>query len=118
MFDSDPNYDAGAEELAERDFEDYCDFAFFREALARSLDAGRYATLTKLLGCDGRWTPPEVRELEHEVQEIRAAFRELPSDRIAGTCEPSSEDGARPKSFYDCFQNASGETCSKPFWNY
>ena len=53
-----------------------------------------------------------IPALESKVQEIRAAICELASDRIPGTCEPSSDDGARTKSSYDCFSNASGENCS------
>ena len=70
------------EELAECDIGDFCDLAFFRSSIDCNLGAGRYPTLMRLLESDTRFPASEVRALEREIQEIAAAFRELPSERM------------------------------------
>jgi hypothetical protein len=54
--------------------------AFFRSAIDCHLGAGRYPTLMRLLDSDTTFPASEVRALERELQEIAAAFRELPSE--------------------------------------
>ena len=70
------------EELAECDVGDFCDLAFFRSSIDCNLGAGRFPTLMRLLDSDARFPASEVRELERELQDIAAAFRELPSERM------------------------------------
>ena len=82
VFASDFDDDPDAEELAECDIEDFCDLAFFRSSIDCHLGAGRYPTLMRLLDSDAWFPASEVRALERELQEIAAAFRELPSERM------------------------------------
>ncbi len=80
VFDSDFDDDHEAEELAECDIGDFCDLAFFHSSVDCHLGAGRYPTLMRLLDSDTTFPASEVRALERELQEIAAAFRELPSE--------------------------------------
>ena len=82
VFSSDFGGDSELEELAECDVGEFCDLAFFHSSIRLLLGAGRYPTLMRLLDSDGRFPASEVRALEREIQEIAAAFRELPSDRM------------------------------------
>ena len=82
VFTSDFGDDPEPEELAECDVGDFCDLAFFHSSLDCNLGAGRYPTLMRLLDSDARFPASEVRALERELQEIAAAFRELPSGRM------------------------------------
>ena len=70
------------EELAECDVGDFCELAFFHSSIDCNLGAGRYPTLMRLLDSDTRFPASEVRALQQELQEIAAAFRELPSERM------------------------------------
>ena len=82
VFASDFDDTTEPEELAECDIGDFCDLAFFRSSIDCHLGAGRYPTLMRLLESDARFPASEVREVEREIQEIAAAFRELPSARM------------------------------------
>jgi hypothetical protein len=82
VFSSDFDDTTAPEELAECDVGDFCDLAFFRSSIDCNLGAGRYPTLIRLLESDTRFPASEVRALERELQEIAAAFRELPSARM------------------------------------
>ena len=70
------------EELAECDIGDFSDLAFFRSSIDCNLGAGRFPTLTHLLDSDAWFPANEVQALERELQEIAAAFREFPSERM------------------------------------
>jgi hypothetical protein len=109
VFDADPCDDAQAEELAECDLDDYCDFDLFCEMITRSIDTSRYPTLRKIWDCDGRWRPGEVAALERELREIEATFRELPAIVTRLTVERHTPNRARTESLYDWFKNAHGE---------
>jgi hypothetical protein len=50
------------------------------------------------------WSPDDIGPFGRQVQEIAAAFRELPA-ALDGT----TEDGVGAESLYDCFRNANGE---------
>src|SRR4051812_1326427 len=79
------------EEIAECDVGHYSDFGCFRDAIARHLDARRFATLMNHSDCDGEWTLAEVPILEHELREISAAFQDLPPEEPEGAFEHTAE---------------------------
>jgi hypothetical protein len=89
-FDDDPE----PEELAQCDFDDYCDFVFFLACVECHLGTDRYPTLMRLSDSDGRLTPTAVRALEREIQEIAAAFRELPAHRMKSAFQRATENRA------------------------
>ena len=82
VFASDFDDDHEAEELAECDVGDFCELAFFHSSIDCNLGAGRYPTLMRLLDSDTTFPASEVQALQQELQEIAAAFRELPSERM------------------------------------
>ncbi len=91
VFDSDFDDDHEAEELAECDVGDFCDLAFFRSSIDCNLGAGRFPTLMRLLESDAWFPANEVRALERELQEIAAAFRVLPSERMKSAFQRVAE---------------------------
>jgi hypothetical protein len=104
VFASDFDDTTEAEELAECDVGDFCDLAFFRSSIDCHLGAGRYPTLMRLLESDTRFPASEVREVEREIQEIAAAFRELPSERMKHAFERVAEAHTAAKSLCRCAQ--------------
>ncbi len=95
VFSSDFGDGAEPEELAECDVGEFCDLAFFHSSIDCNLGDGRHPTLMRLLDSDDRFPASEVRELERELQEIAAAFRELPSERMTIAFERVAEARAR-----------------------
>jgi hypothetical protein len=79
------------EELAECNVAEFCNLAFLHSSIHCYLGAGRYPTLMRLLDSDDRFPASEVRALERELQEIAAAFRELPSARMKSAFERVQE---------------------------
>jgi hypothetical protein len=82
VFSSDFGGDAELEELAECNVRAFCDLSFFHCSIQCYLGADGYPTLMRLLDSDGRFPASEVRALEREIQQIAAAFRDLPSGRV------------------------------------
>jgi hypothetical protein len=97
------------EEAAECDVGHYSDFGYFRDTIARYLDADCYPTLMRHSDCDGEWTLAEVPVLEQNLQEIGAAFQTLPPEEPSGAFEHTAEYRAGANSLYDCFHNVNGE---------
>jgi hypothetical protein len=104
VFDSDFDDDHEAEELAECDIEDFCDLAFFRSSIDCNLGAGRFPTLMRLLDSDTTFPASEVRALERELQEIAAAFRELPSERMKIAFQRVAEAHSPARQLCKCAQ--------------
>lgn len=96
-------------EIAFCDVGHYSDFGCFRDTIAAHLDARRYPILMAHSDCDGEWTLAEVPNLEIELAEISAAFKQLPSREPAGAFEHTAEYRAGARSLYDCFHNVDGE---------
>ena len=109
VFGSDIEQDDDPEEIAECDVGHYSDFGCFRDTIARHLDPDRFPTLMEHSDCDGEWTLEELPALEHELQEIGAAFRKLPPEQPAGAFEHTAEYRAEAGSLYDCFHDVNGE---------
>jgi hypothetical protein len=82
VFTSHLDDDSEPEDLAECDVGEFFSLAFFHSSIDWKLGAGQYPTLMRLLDSDGGSPASEVRALEREIQEIAAAFRKLPSDRM------------------------------------
>ncbi len=102
------------EELAECDVGDFCDLAFFRSSIDCNLGAGRFPTLMRLLDSDAWFPASEVRELERELQEIAAAFRELPSERMKIAFQRVAEAHTVAGSRCRCAKNASMTSIDAP----
>jgi hypothetical protein len=104
VFSSDFGDDLEPEELAECGIGDFCDLAFFRSSIDCNLGAGRYRTLMRMLDTDARFPASEVRALERELQEIAAAFRGLPSERIKSAFRRVAEARTVADSLCKCAQ--------------
>jgi hypothetical protein len=108
VFGSDAGDDGEQEEIAECDIGHYRDFGYFRDTIARYLDAALYPTLMDHSDCDGEWTLAQIPLLERELREIGAAFRRLPPEKPVGAFEHTAEYRAGAGSLDDCFHNVDG----------
>jgi hypothetical protein len=54
------------------------------------------------------WSSNYIGPFEQQLQEIAAAFRELPASRTGEALNGASEDGVGAGSLYDCFRDANG----------
>jgi Immunity protein 70 len=109
VFRSGAQADDGPDGVVECDVGPYSDFGYFRDTIARHLDADRYPKLMHHSDCDGKWTPAEVRVLEQELREIGATFQTLPPEEPRAAFKHNKEYRAGAKSLYDCFHDVNGE---------
>jgi hypothetical protein len=91
VLSSDFGGDSELEELAECNVAAFCDLAFLHSSIDCHLGAGRYPNLMRLLDSDETFPASGARALEQELQEIAAAFRELPSGRMTTAFERAQE---------------------------
>ncbi len=54
------------------------------------------------------WSPNDVGPFGRQLQEIAAAFRELPPARNGEGLNGTSKEGGTAESLYDCFRDANG----------
>jgi hypothetical protein len=105
-FDDDPE----PEDLAECDIGEFCDLAFFHSSIDCTLGAGRFPNLMRLLDSDARFPASEVRAVERELQEIAAAFRELPSEPMKIAFQRVAEAHTVAGSLCKCAQERMHDT--------
>ena len=115
VFGSDIEQDDDPEEIAECDVGHYSDFGCFRDTIARHLDPDRFPTLMEHSDCDGEWTLEELPALEHELQEIGAAFRKLPPEQPAGGSSTQPSTARRLVHSTTAFTTSMAKTCSRRF---
>ncbi len=109
VFDRDSGGDEEPEELAECDVGHYSDFGYFRETIARHVQASGFPTLMEHSDCDGEWTLAQLPRLERELREIRERFRQLPPEEPVGAFEHTAEFRESAASLYDCFHDVNGQ---------
>jgi hypothetical protein len=90
-------------------FGHYSDFAYFRDTVARTLDAHRYPVLMTHSDSDGAWDLAVIPTLEQELMEISKAFKGLPASELRGAFEHTAKYRRSAKNLWDCFQNVAGE---------
>jgi hypothetical protein len=109
VFAGEVSVDEDPDEIAECEVGAYSDFGYFRDTIARHLDARNYPTLMQHSDCDGEWSLAEIPLLERELTEIANHFKQLPPEELRNAFEATAEYRAGANSLYDCFHNASGE---------
>jgi hypothetical protein len=94
VFAADFDDNRRGEVLAEYEFDDYGEIVFLLASVECHLGADRYPTLMRLSEPEDRLAPTAVRALERELQEIAAAFCELPSHRMKVAFQRAAENRA------------------------
>jgi hypothetical protein len=93
----------------------YADFDALRDYIVSQLEAGRpgsrFPTLVLHSDCDGEWSVAECQQLQGELAEIIAAFRELPAIEFGSDWQRAvaKSIGLKPQNALESFIDVDGE---------
>jgi hypothetical protein len=113
VFDLDPGSDDEPEELASCDVGHYSDFAYFRDSIARHLEAKQYPTLMTHSDGDGEWTVAEIPILQRELLDIGREFQKRKPEQPVGAFEHTAEYRATLNRYISVSMMSMAITCLK-----